>query len=163
MLEGGLRDRMILESVMNDIVADLTTRGWFDPNREHDPITVVDEFPDDKDDVALNTLAFSLGDTASRGMELGSNAEVLYVPIFADFYAESDGLGRHVVGDIASHAQDVGQFQVYDYSTVGDPAEFIVQIAEDGIDRSKPARAVNAWQKHWHIVAVMVVDERQHA
>jgi hypothetical protein len=160
-LEGGLRDRMMLESVVNDIVADLTTRGWFNnTNKQYAPITVVDEYPEDDDAVELNTIAFSMGDTTSLALELGSKAERLHTSIFVDFFAENDGLGRHVVGDVAAHVNDVGQFTVYDYEQVSPTAEFVVQVMESTLERSKPTRATNAWQKHWHSVAWVVVEER---
>jgi len=41
-LEGGLRDRMLLESILQDIKADLVARGWFTLGREHGPITIVE-------------------------------------------------------------------------------------------------------------------------
>ncbi len=162
-LEGGLRDRMLLESVLQDIKADLVTRGWFDLGREHGAITIVDEYPDDDAEVELNTIAFSLGDTRSTALELGSKAETLFVPIFIDMFAESDGLGRHVIGDIHSHVQSVGQFDVLDYRDATPSMEFRVQLVDGSIERSKPTRAVNPWQKHWHVVAFVVTEERQNA
>jgi hypothetical protein len=101
-----------------------------------------------------------MGDTTSLAMELGSKAERLHTSLFIDFFAENDGLGRHVVGDIATHVNDVGQFTVYDYEQVSPPAEFVVQVATNSLERSKPVRAVNAWQKHWHSVAFVVIEER---
>jgi len=162
-LEGGLRDRMLLESILQDIKADLVARGWFTLGREHGPITIVDEYPDDKAEVELNTIAFSLGDTNSTSTELGSKAETLYVPVFIDMFAENDGLGRHVVGDIHSHVQDVGQFDVLDYRDPSPPVEFRVQLVDGSIERSKPTRAVNSWQKHWHVVGFVVTEERANA
>jgi hypothetical protein len=160
-LVGGLRDRMLLQSAMSDIVADLTTRGWFNVGRDHKPFTVVDEFPDEKTEVELNTIAFSMGDSNSMAAELGSAAEIIHVPIFVDMFAENDGLGRHVVGDIHEFVKKQGQFEVRDYRVdPTPPTEFIVQLVENSIERSKPTRAVNSWQKHWHVVAFVVTEER---
>lgn len=159
-LEGGLRDRMVFESVLEAIKADLIARGWFAAGRWHKPILIVDEFPDSEAEVALNTLAFSLGDTVSREFELGSKAELLTVPMYVDFFAESDGVGRHVVGDIHSYVQVAGQFPVFDYRQPTPPVEFIVQLVEGTIERSKPSRAVNTWQKNWHVVSFVLHEER---
>jgi hypothetical protein len=160
-LEGGLRDRMMLESVLRDVVADLTTRDWFNnTNKQYAPFVVVDEYPDDKDEVALNTIAFSMGNSASHALELGSKSELIRTGIFIDFFAESDGLGRHVVGDVAAHVNDVGQFPVYDYEQGIPPVEFTVTVMESSLERTKPTRAVNAWQKHWHSVAFVVEEQR---
>ncbi len=160
-LEGGLRDRMLLQSVLNDIVGDLTARGWFTVGREHKAFTVVDEYPDDKAEVELNTIAFSLGDTRTSQAEMGSAGEILFVPIFVDMFAESDGLGRHVVGDVHAFVQKQGQFDVLDYRVdPNPPVEYVVQLVDGSIERTKPTRAVNSWQKHWHTVAFVVTEER---
>ena len=162
-LEGGLRDRMILESVLRDIEAYLTTLDWFDAGREHKPITIIDEYPAETDEVPLNTMAFSFGDISTVANELGSPSETMYVPIYIDFFAESDGLGRHVIGDIHTHVAKQGQFTVYDYSQAIPPAEFVVQVNDGSIDKRKPTRAVNAWQKNWHVISFVVLDERSNA
>jgi hypothetical protein len=158
-LEGGLRNRMILESILRAIEADMTTRGWFDAG-QFSPITIIDEYPDEKSEVALNTMAFSFGDTASAPMELGARAETISFPIFVDFFAESDGLGRHVIGDVYDYVMKNQQFTVYDYSQVTPTVEFVVQVMEYSTEMRKPDRAVNAWQKHWYVCAFAIEDER---
>lgn len=160
---GGLRDRMVLQSVYKNIEADLTAKGWFDLGRQHGALKIVDEFPSDTDEVDLNTMSISMGDVRSRPLELGSKAEILYVPIFVDFFAESDGLGRHVIGDVAAHVQDVGRFAVYDYTQVAPTEEFHVFLIPDSLERTKPTRAVNSWQKHWYTCAFVVTEERPNA
>jgi len=162
-LEGGLRDRMVLESILRDIETHLTSLGWFNAGREHKPITIVDEYPSDTDEVALNTIAFSLGDNRSSPTEMGSKAETLYIPIFVDMFAESDGLGRHVIGDVHTHVAKQGQFTIYDYSVAVPTAEFTVQVEMASIEKRKPARAVNTWQKNWHVVSFVVIEERSNA
>ena len=159
-LSGGTRYRMTLESVAQDIKAFMTAEGWFDPGREHAPIILIDEYPDDKDEVAANTLAISMGDSFSQPMELGSQAEHFSVPIFADFFAENDGLGRHLTGDIYQHVQTTKTFDVYDYDLATPTVEFAVSVREEVSEIRKPERAVNAWQRHWFVCAFMVEDER---
>ncbi len=163
-LEGGLRDRMILESILRDIEAELTSLGWFEAGRDHKPISIVDEYPDeDGEDVPLNTMAFSFGDIASAPLELGGPAELLWTPIYIDFFAESDGLGRHVIGDIGAHVSKQGQFIVYDYEQTVPTAEFVVQVNDGSLEKRKPTRAVNTWQKNWHVVNFVVTEERSNA
>jgi len=160
-LEGGLRDRMILQSVTNAIVADLTSKGWLtSTGKQYEPIVIVDEFPDDDAEVAVNTISFSIGDTATSELELGSRSLLLFTPVFVDFFAENDGLGRHVRGDIFAYVQKVMQFDVYDYSQPVPAVEFVVQVQEQSLEMQKPERAVNPWQKHWYTVQFSVTDER---
>lgn len=159
-LSGGTRYRMTLESVARDIEAFLATEGWFDSGREHQPIVVIDEFPDDKDEVAINTLAFSMGDSFTRTLELGSQAEQLSIPMFVDFFAENDGMGRDVVGDIYEHVQKIKSFDVLDYDQATPTVEFSVAVFEEASEIRKPERAVNPWQRHWYVCAFVVEDER---
>lgn len=162
MLEGGIRTRMILESVLRAVEADLTTRGWFE-DREHSPITIIDEYPDDNAEVPVNTLAFSIGDSTTIPMELGARAEEVNFPIYVDMFAESDGLGRHVVGDVYDYVMKNQKFTVYDYREATPTEEFVVQYMDRSAGTSKPDRAVNAWQKHWHVCSFGIVDERSNA
>jgi len=159
-LSGGTRYRMTLESVARDIEAFLAAEGWFDSGREHQPIVVIDEYPDDKDEVATNTLAFSMGDSFTRTLELGSQAESLSIPMFADFFAENDGIGRHVVGDIYEYVQKIKAFNVLDYDQATPTVEFNVAVFEEASEMRKPERAVNPWQRHWYVCAFVVEDER---
>jgi len=148
--------------VLRAIQADLTTKGWFDAG-QYSPISIVDEYPDEQGEVAPNTMAFSLGDTRTVPMELGARAETLTMPIFIDFFAESDGLGRHVIGDVYEYVMKNQQFTVYDYSVATPTAEFVALVDEHSSQIRKPDRAVNAWQKHWYVCAFSVADERSNA
>ena len=157
-LEGGLRDRMILESILHAIEDNMTTQGWFAAGRHHEPITIVDEYPNDDDEVAVNTIAFSMGNVYREIAELGSNATEVMIPLFIDIYAESDGLGRHVAGDIATFMQQQGGFPIYDYSLSTPSSSFSVNLEENSVQTVRPARAINPWQRHWFTVTAVFVD-----
>ncbi len=162
-LEGGLRDRMILESVLQYLKGELTTLGWFTAGRQHEPITIVDEYPPDDGDVAINTMAFSFGDISSDPMELGGPAETIRTPVFIDFFGENDGLGRHIIGDLHTIVAKAGQFTVYDYTQTVPSTEFVVQLEDGTINKRKPTRAVNSWQKNWYVLSFIVSEERANA
>ncbi len=159
-LSGGTRYRMTLESVARNIETHLGTLGWFDGGRQHEPIVVIDEFPDDKDEVAVNTLAFSMGDSFTKLMELGGQGETLSLPMFTDFFAENDGIGRDLVGDIYQHVQTIKSFDVLDHDQATPTVEFKVAVFEEASEVRKPTRAVNPWQRHWFVCAFVVEDER---
>lgn len=161
-LTGGLRDRMIIESVGNFIEAHLATLGWFDESgRHHGPITVIDEFPDDDAQVELNTLAISSEGSFGRRSEMGSTAEEHYMNFFFDFFAESDALGRHFTGDIYAFLQSTPVMPVYDYRQATPPIDFYVGVEDDSPDKRKPPRSTNPWQKHWYTVSFSVTDDRE--
>ena len=160
-LVGGLRDRMVLESIVRNLSAHLTSLGWLATTRQHSPITIIDEYPDEtNEDVPINTLAFSYGDVTSDPLELGAFSEEIFSPIFIDFFAESDALGRHVIGDLHTHVKKQGQFTVYDYTQDPVTSEFVVFLVDDSITKRKPGRAVNSWQKNWHVLSFVVYEER---
>ena len=161
-LSGGKRDRMIKESMWQAVQGHLTTEGWFAGGREHSAIVLTDEYPDDNStDVAPNTLAFSVGISGGEPAWLGDRTEDHYLTYFCDFFAEDDSVGLHLAGDIYEFLKSVDTLPVYDYSDVGDPEEFRVEV-EDDIEKRKPANATNAWQKHWFTVSFTVRDSRPH-
>lgn len=158
MPDGGLRDRLIHESLYKNIEAFLTSIGWFGAGREHQPIIMVDEFPDTDGEVALNTLAVSMGDGGGILHEMGSQLEDHEIVFFVDFFAENDSLGRHLRGDIDDYLKSNPIQAVYDYTQGGDPQFTTVEVDEDSIDKRKPDRAVHKWQKHWYVLSFSAVD-----
>jgi len=155
--DGGLRDRIIHESLYKAIETQLTTLGWFDAGREHSDIVMVDEFPDEDAEVAFNTLAFSMGDGGGVPTEMGSPTTDEEIIFFVDFFAENDAIGRHVRGDIFEFLKANPSQPVFDYSDIGDPEVFTVEVQDDA-DKRKPDRAVNKWQKHWYVLSFSVID-----
>ena len=155
-MDGGLRDRFVIESVQEQVVAHLTTLGWFSMNTAHTPITVLYEFPSENDTVALNTLTFSTGGADSDYIEMGSLSFEKRVILFCDFYGENDAIARHLVGDIEHFLMKNPALNVYDYEDNKSVA-FSVQVAEIVI--SRPVRVTQPWQKHWHTVSVGIEDE----
>lgn len=162
-LVGGLRDRMVLESVLRQIEAALGALGWFDAGRQHLPITVIDEYPDIDVQVPLNTLAFSYGDSFNRLVELGALTTYHHAPIFIDFFAESDALSRHVSGDIYAWVNENPVIPVYDYDLATPVIDFYVEVLEESVEVQRPARATNPWLKHWSTVVFIVGDQRSNA
>jgi len=158
-LEGGLRDRMIHESLGRHIETDLTTRGWFDAGRDHAPIIVITGFPNDTDEVEINTIAFSVEDATGEDLEMGSLSEVHQTAFFVDMFMEDDAVGWHLSGDVYSFVRkNAASLDVFDYSQGGDPVDFTVSLIE--IQRRKPTRAVNSWQRHWFTVGLIAEDFR---
>lgn len=159
-LTGGLRDRMIIESVGNAVVAELTALGWFDSGRYHSPISVVDEFPDITSAVQPNTLAISSATSRGELVELGSNAQDHLITMYFDFFGESDAVARHLVGDIFEYVWKAGQFAVYDYRQATPSLEFYVSLEEETLDHREPDNPNNSWETHWRICSFVIRDMR---
>lgn len=157
-LEGGLRDRMVLESLRKNIVDHLDSLGWSDPNRYHDAIDYVDGFPEINDDVSLNTIAFSADRSSGFDLEMGSLAEEHGLSYFVDMFMEGDAVGWHISGDVYAFLKKNRKLPVWDFAQVTDPIDFYVDVEE--VERTKPTRVTQAYQKHWFTVAFLVSDTR---
>lgn len=174
-LIGGLRDRMILENVLRQIMAHLDSLDWALLTPEgvtlnatqssYDRIRIVDEYPNDIDtvEVPVNTLAFSGGDSFQDLLELGSNGEEHYTPIYIDFFAQSDGLMRHVMGDIYAWINSNPVIAITDYSLATPAVDFYAFVEEGSVSKDRPPRATNPWMKHWQIVSFVLRDVRENA
>lgn len=162
-LVGGLRDRMVMESVLRLVQQSLDGDGWFDSGRNHQPITIVDEYPDTDTEVPINTLAFSFGDTYQRMVELGHRAELFHVPIYIDFFAESDGLSRHIIGDIYAWANENPVIPVWNFDMATPEVDFYIEIMEESVEVQRATRATHPWLKHWATLVFIVSDQRENA
>lgn len=173
-LTGGLRDRMILENVLRQVMAQLATSGWnlihpdgtlinSDPDAAYERIRIVDEYPDTEVEVPVNTLAFSAGDSTQDMLELGTNNETHYSPIYIDFFASSDALMRHVMGDIYAWLNANPVIAIWDYSLATPDVDFYAFLEEESVSKDRPARAVNSWQKHWLMLSFILRDDRTNA
>lgn len=169
---GGLRDRLIHENILRQIREDLVDRGWrmidddgttiLNPSRDsHVPLRVIDEYPtEETEEVPLNTIAVSLGDSFQDMLELGSRGEIHMTPVYADFFAENDSLMRHVAGDIYAWVNEHPVIGIWDFSLATPAVDFYVEVEEESPTKDRPARATNPWQKHWMTVSWVVRDER---
>lgn len=162
-LTGGLRDRMIHESIFRAVQGFLQVNNWLDPGRQHATITLVDEYPDDDAEVPLNTVAVSVGDSNQYLLELGSKAETHTTVVYVDFYADGESLGKHVIGDIYAFINENPVIAVYDWSLATPTTDFSVEVVEGSVEKSRPARAVNMWQRHWHSMSFLIRDDRTNA
>ena len=155
MVRGGLIDRYVRESIFEHANTELTARGWFDVGREHAPIIVTYEFPQDDSPVETNTLAMSVGDSEADYVELGStNFQKTHTYIF-DFFAENDSLGSQLIGDLMDYFIIEPNLAIYDYQD----AKAIIMYAEviDAFtDRAN--RVTQPWQKHWNSLAIAVEE-----
>jgi hypothetical protein len=171
-LTGGLRDRMILDNVLRQVMNRLETLNWaiMEPDGtevnplqdSYDRIRVIDEYPSDPEnvEVPINTMAFSAGDSFQDMLELGSNGETHYSPIYIDFFAASDALMRHVMGDIYAWINENPVIPITDYSIATPAVDFYAILEEESVSKDRPARATNPWMKHWLMVSFILRDDR---
>lgn len=161
---GGLRARLIRDSIYNAIYAGLDALGWFDEGRKHTPINFTGKIVDQDEEIPLNTIVLVDEDIMESEIELGSNLAEHDWTFYVDFYAENAGIGRELINDVrdilAGRMSSIGRSHpsviVFDYREPTPPALFKVHIEDIVIDRAtgfpKP------WQKHWYSCRFSVID-----
>lgn len=161
---GGLRARLISESLANMIHDSLEALGWFDAGRDHREINfrTVEYNPDQE--IPLNTLIIADLDTTSSDEELGSRLSEFRWNFFVDFYGEDKAVALHMIRDVAAivdgRMPSIGRhdpcFDVYDYTQATPSPIFTCEIENVDVDRAhdfpKP------WQKYWYSCSFTVLD-----
>lgn len=160
---GGLRSRLIWDSVYHAINDALTQLGWFDAGRQHQPVTFPPMPVSDNVEIALNTVALSDENLTETAMELGSQLVETSWSYYVDFYAESDVIGKHLINDIrdflAGRMMDIRpgtSLPVYDYRLATPAVVFYVEIDQLTVDRAHDFP--KSWQQHWYSLSFVVVD-----
>lgn len=161
---GGLRQRLIKDSVYNHVRDCLDTIGWFDAGRQHKPIAMRAKPAEFDEEIALNTLVIAPEDLSEDDWEMGSRMAEHTWTFYVDFYAENDAIGQHLVGDVkdilAGRFPTAGatrsRIPVYDYTQATPPIVFYVDIEEPLIDRAHDFP--KDYQKFWYACRFFVVD-----
>ncbi len=161
---GGLRARLIRQSIFQYVYDGLDELGWFDPTRPHLPVTFESKAQDTEEEIRLNTAALSDENDAESGWELGSNMTENSWQFYIDIFAESDALGLHFIQDVrdllrgrfTSIGYDRESFDVYDYRQATPPVLFICSI--ENVDVDKAHGFLKPWLQHWYGCAFEVVD-----
>lgn len=162
---GGLRARLIIDSLRVEIIDGLSELGWFDPNRGHRPVDYTGQ-PNEWDEaVAINSFAITAEDTDSYDFAFGGEYGDT-TTVYVDIYAESDIVGRHLAYDIRDLV--TGRFpegpgpsgpvlDVYDFR-LATPSVFTVVDVED-VRVDKALGFPRAWQRYWWVLRIHLVDE----
>jgi hypothetical protein len=161
---GGLRVRLIRDSLYAMVEDALTDKGWFNPARQHTPINMIDtEVPFDQE-IPFNTLSMAWQDNFVNEWEIGSRMSEFRHSVYFDFYAEDDVLGMEFSHDLAailegrmpSIGRDNNVFTVYDFSQATPPEVTICQIEDVFVDKARDMP--KPWQRHWWVVSLSVLD-----
>lgn len=161
---GGLRARLIKDSLYHCVHDSLAALGWFDPGRRHTPLTFTGTTIDRNVSIPFNTLALSDESLHESEEELGSQFALHRTVYYCDFYAENAEIAKHVINDVrdilggrmSTIGRDDPHVDVYDYSQATPPHIFSVQIENLVVDRAhdfpKP------WLVHWYALRFDVLD-----
>ena len=165
-LVGGIRQRAVYDSVYYEINRALTALGWFDSGRQHLPIDFRADAVDPDTEVPFNTLVLMGENTRSPNeLEMGSNYSDHRTAFYVDLFAESKGLGDHLIYDIRDildgRMPSIGRaaptIALYDYSQAT-PVSFSTAYLEF-IEVDRAHRYAFPWQKNWYSCSFSLVDE----
>lgn len=162
---GGLRSRLIHESLHRLVRTILEDLGWFAAGRSHLAINVVPEAVDAHREVPLNTLAISAEDTSSEDLELGSLLSADTTTYWIDFYAENEAVGTHLMGDVrealrgkhATIGRTAPVLDVWDYNLATPVVVFACSI--DNVVSDRGHGFTRAFERYWFALRLDVVDD----
>lgn len=161
---GGLRSRLIHDSLFRMLEDSLDQLGWFDgqPGRENVRITP-EPLPLNRE-IPLNTIALADFDMDENEAELGSDFTEVSWGFYVDFYAADKSIGIHLINDVRDILRgkmySIGRtgpvLEVYDWTLATPVPIFTCQIEDVIVD--KPEIAADTWLKNWYSARFMVID-----
>jgi hypothetical protein len=164
---GGLRVRLVFDSLKNDIETALTALGWFDSGRSHEDLIFLTGPVDGQnaeEPIRFNTLVLNAEDLTDFPLEMGSHYAEHRRVYYLTLYAESKSVGDHLAADLRDYLQGrmpsigVGEtFQVYDYTQATPP---VISVAEiEGVLMDGPPQTISyPWQRFMYDIAFDVLD-----
>lgn len=161
---GGLRRRLVYDSVAAMIRNGLDDLGWFDPGRDHDEVKFVERPSGWEEKISFNSVAITAEDTTDDPAEMGSNLTDDTWNYSVDVYAEDEPVGIALSGDIFDIVRgkmpSIGRtgpiLYVIDFSAATPSRIFTCDIVNPGIDRAHGFP--KAWQQHWWAVNFQIID-----
>lgn len=161
---GGLRARLVRESLYQTVYDSLASLGWFDSGRQHQPITFVSAPIDDRVEIKFNTIAIADANIDTLEAEIGSSLAEHRWNFYIDVYGESNALGVELAHDIKdilegrmpSIGRNEPSFSVLDYRQATPSLITTCQIENVMVDRAQGFP--EQWRRWWYSVALLVVD-----
>lgn len=171
-MRGGLRSRLIADSVRLTIIAGLGQLGWFDGTiydnppgpRRHRPLRYVPRPLNWDDPIYVNAIAISVDDLYDRPLGLGGEVEDTS-EMWVDVFGENDQLGWQlamdtrdiVLGKYPALGRTGPVIDVYDLRQAT-PSPFTqVDVASVDVDRAEGE--ARQWQAHWFMVRIDLEDD----
>lgn len=163
-LVGGLRVRLVLDSLYHTINGALGALGWYDPHRNHQPLRFLAKPLRWDQPVQPNLVGLQIETMELTEIELGSGLTDSEIAVRFDCYTENDSVGAHLTNDIRDLLRGrhtVGPqhpvFDLYDYRQATPPLLGYAVVDEARIERSA-ALVQPAAFRHWYQIRCFVHD-----
>jgi hypothetical protein len=172
LLTGGVRARLVHDSVVSVITTGLTELGWLASTiydvppgtRQHRPVTVWSGMQSSDEPLAPNSVVVTTEGVTTEFFELGSILTDSAASMQIDAYVENDSLGTEITNDIrdilrgrVSAAAPRGMIPVRDFRIADAPVMFCVSIYDLRVSRN-PKIVEQQWIKHWFSITGDVHD-----
>lgn len=161
---GGLRARLIRDSVWHTLDDALRALGWYETVASRSAVRLTPEPLAQNTVVPFNTLALGDEDNSPEPAEMGSLLTEWSWDMHVDIYAENDDLSLHLAGDVAAimggRLPSIGRsapvVDVYDYTLATPTRVFGVDIESVSTDKARDFP--QAWLRFWRTCSFVVVD-----
>jgi hypothetical protein len=161
---GGIRERLIADSVYQLIKTGLTDLGWFDSGRPHMPLHIRTTSVGNDEEIPLNTIVVNETTSIDNQAEMGSNLGEITTTFYVDFYAEKESIGKHVIHDVRDilkgRMPDIGRtasnLPVYDWFMATPSLIFTCDIEDVVVDQARDFP--KPYQKYWWACRFDIVD-----
>lgn len=155
---GGLRDRLVHQSLCKEIERVLTALGWLGTTSLTHPVNLIFEPVDSKADVPLNTVAIVALDQDGEDAEIGSNLQRKRWSYAIDVYGASESLSVHLAGDISAclvgQVGAVGRLastiEVRNWTVPTHDLLFLADVEEVHTDRAEDPSVL--WRRYWRSI-----------
>jgi hypothetical protein len=160
---GGLRLRLLRDSLHHLIDDALDERGWYDPDRQHRPVNFLAHPLPWNVPVEPNVISLEIQGTTVAEAETGSFLSTDTITAFVDIYAENDSFGVDISNDIRDILRgrlgqnEGGTVPLYDYRNATPPVIGHIAITDIRALRNS-AMAQELWQRHWFRVRCEIQD-----
>jgi hypothetical protein len=161
---GGLRARLIRDSVWHTVDDALRALGWYESVASRADVVFVAEPVPQGTAIDFTTLALGDEDDVGEPAELGSGLTEFSWDMHVDVYAESDALSLHLARDVAAalagrlpaidRARPV--IDVWDY-TLATPV-VIFAVAVESVRTDKANDFPQPWLRYWRSCSFVIVD-----
>jgi hypothetical protein len=163
---GGIRDRLIHDSMFYTLKSGLTALGWFatNPTGFKNPVNMIPEQVEWDVEIPLNSITVAPGATTDEEWELGTFGMKNIHEFYVDIYGENEALGSQLSGDVRDILRgkfpDFGFSQptlnVLDY-TMATPA-WIFYCDIEHVTRQRATDFTHKWQRYLFEIRCEVID-----
>lgn len=160
---GGLRARLLQDSLFAVVEGALDVLGWLDLERSHRPLRLQSEPPAWTQPVEPNTVTVQMASVDTDEVEVGSWLTTDTIVAYVNVYAENDAFGVDLTNDLRDvfrgrlPVPGTGSFPIYDYRQATPPVVGYFAITETSALRNLSV-SQEVWMRHWFRVRCVVRD-----